>query len=101
MSAFLIFAGIPLSIYAYPSPEIANTRALIFANLAAKPPIRTLLIVTKWTISGVCFFKIKKILKNKVRRCKGFEEPLLKVTSYEIHEVMNGENLSIIFEPPK
>ena len=36
--------------------------------------------------------------EEQIQSFDSFEEPLLKVTSYEIHEVMNGENLSIIFE---
>jgi len=36
--------------------------------------------------------------EEHIQSFDSFEEPLLKVTSYEIHEVMNGENLSIIFE---
>ena len=36
--------------------------------------------------------------EEQIQSFDSFEEPLLEVTSYEIHEVMNGENLSIIFE---
>jgi murein DD-endopeptidase MepM/ murein hydrolase activator NlpD len=36
--------------------------------------------------------------EEQIQSFDSFEETLLEVTSYEIHTVMNGENLSIIFE---